>query len=460
MFDLRYHVASLAAVFVALVIGIFVGVGLSGRGFVNDAERANLQARIDELRAERDTAVGRASSADVRGEALDSFAETAYPELVEGRLDGKSVGVVFVGSVDQAIAGTVRRAVADAGGRVALMRALRVPLDTESIDETLGTDEELQGLSGPERREQLGREVARELVAGGPTPILRRLSATLVEEQSGISPVTARRGRRGALGPTAAGRDAGLPGRSLRRARVDAHPIGRRGRARDEAEPAPHLPASRPVDRRGGRRGDGTRRARLPARRRAAGELRDGQGRRRRCPARRAARADAGRRVSAPLTVLVAARDEEDVIAASVAALREAFPDAEVVVADDGSHDATADRAEAAGARVVRLPRRGKGQALTLAEPTCGAGPLLLCDADLRGDLRPLADVGGDLAIAAFSRRVGGGIGLAKGVARALIERRGGRRMHEPLSGQRLLSSGRAGRRCSPWRPASAWRRE
>ena len=51
MFDLRYHVASLAAVFVALVIGIFVGVGLSGRGFVNDAERKNFQARIDELQA-------------------------------------------------------------------------------------------------------------------------------------------------------------------------------------------------------------------------------------------------------------------------------------------------------------------------------------------------------------------------------------------------------------------------
>ena len=29
MFDLRYHVASLAAVFLALVIGILVGVGIS-----------------------------------------------------------------------------------------------------------------------------------------------------------------------------------------------------------------------------------------------------------------------------------------------------------------------------------------------------------------------------------------------------------------------------------------------
>jgi len=189
VFDLRYHVASLAAVFVALVIGIFVGVGLSGKGFVNDAERANLQAQIDELRAERDTAAERAASADVRGEALDDFAGTSYPELVATRLEGKNVGVVFVGSVDQSIAGTIRRSVADAGGRVALMRALRVPLDAESVDEALRADPELRGLAGRERREQLGRELARELVGGGQTPILRRLAASLVEEQSGITPV-------------------------------------------------------------------------------------------------------------------------------------------------------------------------------------------------------------------------------------------------------------------------------
>ena len=140
------------------------------------------------------------------------------------------------------------------------------------------------------------------------------------------------------------------------------------------------------------------------------------------------------------LTVLVAARDEEERIGATVAALREAFPEAEVVVADDGSRDATAARAEAAGARVVSLPRRGKGQALTLAERECGRGPLVLCDADLTGDLRPLVAADADVAIAAFARRVGGGLGIAKNVSRALIEVRAGRRMREPLSGQRTLS--------------------
>ena len=79
-------------------------------------------------------------------------------------------------------------------------------------------------------------------------------------------------------------------------------------------------------------------------------------------------------------------------IGATVEGLRAQFPEASIVVADDGSRDATAERAEEAGARVIRLARRGKGQALTLAERQLEPGPLLLCDADLRGDLRPLVD--------------------------------------------------------------------
>ena len=141
------------------------------------------------------------------------------------------------------------------------------------------------------------------------------------------------------------------------------------------------------------------------------------------------------------LTVLVAARDEEQRIGRTVAALREAFPGAEVVVADDGSRDRTAAVASDAGARVVSLPRRGKGQALTLAERECREGPLLLCDADLAGDLRPLVAAEADLAVARFAWRVGGGLGVAKGIARALIGFRGGRRVAEPLSGQRALSA-------------------
>jgi hypothetical protein len=144
--------------------------------------------------------------------------------------------------------------------------------------------------------------------------------------------------------------------------------------------------------------------------------------------------------VAEPLTILVAARDEEARIEQTVEALHAAFPDAEILVADDGSRDSTAAAARRGGARVVRLPRLGKGQALTLAEREARPGQLLLADADLDGDLAPLVDGTADLTVAAFAERQGGGFGLAKRAARALIRARSGFNATEPLSGQRALS--------------------
>ena len=110
-----------------------------------------------------------------------------------------------------------------------------------------------------------------------------------------------------------------------------------------------------------------------------------------------------------------------------------------MIVADDGSRDGTAERAEAAGATVLRLRRRGKGQALSAAERAAPPGPVLLVDADVRGDLRPLAG-GQGLRIAAFAARQGGGFGITKRVARTLIRLRTGFAPREPLSGQRFVS--------------------
>jgi len=156
--------------------------------------------------------------------------------------------------------------------------------------------------------------------------------------------------------------------------------------------------------------------------------------------------------VDEALTVLVAARDEEGRIGRTVGALREAFPEAEVLVADDGSRDGTAAEAEAAGAIVLRLPRRGKGQTLSAGERAAVPGRLVVCDADLSGELRPLLDSRADVAVAAFAERQGGGFGLAKRTGRALVRLRSGFEAREPLSGQRALSP-RARAACFPLAP-------
>ena len=68
--------------------------------------------------------------------------------------------------------------------------------------------------------------------------------------------------------------------------------------------------------------------------------------------------------MSARVTVVVPALDEEGSVAAVVRAFRARPEVAEVLVVDNGSRDATAARAREAGARVIAEARRGYGAAL------------------------------------------------------------------------------------------------
>ncbi|MEX0972797.1 MAG: glycosyltransferase [Solirubrobacterales bacterium] len=156
---------------------------------------------------------------------------------------------------------------------------------------------------------------------------------------------------------------------------------------------------------------------------------------------------------SKALAVIVAARDEADRIGATLAALRGALPGAALWVADDASTDGTAEAAMAAGAQVVSRGRpHGKGTNVTAAAEAAlsvEAAPelVLLCDGDLGASAAGLAALVDavergecDLAIAAFSRRVGGGFGLALGFARWAIRRRCGLETSAPISGQRAMT--------------------
>ncbi|HET8673360.1 MAG TPA: glycosyltransferase [Thermoleophilaceae bacterium] len=151
------------------------------------------------------------------------------------------------------------------------------------------------------------------------------------------------------------------------------------------------------------------------------------------------------------IAAVVAARNEEERLPGTLVALRSAFPAVRLIVADDASTDHTPEIAREAGAELMRGEKRlGKGGAMT---PAAGLAldpeprAVLLCDGDLGESAAHLARLVGavesgeaDLAIARFARRVGGGFGIALTSSRQTVERRTGRRLEAPLSGQRALT--------------------
>jgi hypothetical protein len=185
VFDLRYHVASLAAVFLMLVVGILIGVGISGRGFVDDAERDRLNDEIARLQEEVDAATSETEDFERRQDAAADFVTGAYPVLAERRLDGKRVAIVVLGRVPQDTLPFVDGAVDDADGDVARMRAIVLPLRVEEVDSALRSRAALAGYVGDDQLGNLGRDLGRELAAGGETPLWNALDGEIVEERSG-----------------------------------------------------------------------------------------------------------------------------------------------------------------------------------------------------------------------------------------------------------------------------------
>ena len=128
MFDLRYHVASLAAVFLALVIGILVGVGISGS--VSKGEKSLEKQRISQLQNQLSGTSTTIGALKQRQRAALEFVNEAYPLVMRNRLKGKRVAVVFVGGIDGKLNSLIDRTLADAGALPPVrVRALHVPVD-------------------------------------------------------------------------------------------------------------------------------------------------------------------------------------------------------------------------------------------------------------------------------------------------------------------------------------------
>ncbi len=182
MFDLRYHVASLVAVFVALIVGILVGVGLAGSG-VNKTDLSLARAQRD--KAQNDATQAQAQVSEMQ-KTQKAF-QTAYPAVMRNLLTDRHIGVLYIGSVDSGVNKSITDTLQDAGaGPATRMLSLSVPVDAQNLDNVLfGKGQKFVKYVGNDKLESLGNALGTEFTAGGQTPLWKALGRQLITERTG-----------------------------------------------------------------------------------------------------------------------------------------------------------------------------------------------------------------------------------------------------------------------------------
>src|SRR5271170_2814892 len=114
MFDYRYHALSLAAVLLALALGVVIGVAIGDSDLVSSAK----SGIVHDLSSELGDAHSQVSQLQTQLTSEEAFTSDLYPIAVHGLLRGRNIGLVFLGGTSDHINDLVRDAVTQAGGNL------------------------------------------------------------------------------------------------------------------------------------------------------------------------------------------------------------------------------------------------------------------------------------------------------------------------------------------------------
>lgn len=173
----RYHAASLAAVFLALAIGILIGVGL-GHDVIPAAQRDLEQSLKSDLSDSR----GRAETLQGQLNQERSFATQVFPSLVGGQLRGERIAVVALGALPDDMKGDIESLVganSSTGATLGEVAVIREPPDLHALASAAASGTPARHLaSNQDALPGVARRVGRALIVGGP-PLARFRGATL-----------------------------------------------------------------------------------------------------------------------------------------------------------------------------------------------------------------------------------------------------------------------------------------
>jgi hypothetical protein len=180
MFDFRYHALSLIAVFVALILGLLLGVAIGDKGLVSSAENNIKESLRADVRAEQKKVAGLNDQLAQK----DKFEQEVYPLLVDGQLSDRKIGVVFLGNASDDINNEVANALGASGGKKVGAVQVREPLNLDGLAaRAAGTRYETLGGADDKLVEDFGKRMGVQLVRGG--KLLTRERRTLFSAVAG-----------------------------------------------------------------------------------------------------------------------------------------------------------------------------------------------------------------------------------------------------------------------------------
>lgn len=185
MLTWRYHLLSLVGVFLALGLGVLVGISVSDTGVLETSQDVlvrDIQSDLDGLRTEN-SQLSRERATNIR------FQDDSFPFVVGGRLQGKRIAIVASSAAGDEVVRKLTSAIDAAGGQVTSTTILNprfdLPAAAAKLRADLKSDAAFASVDEATFSTLVGRQLARDISKGGGVKLLAPLQGVMVDSNNG-----------------------------------------------------------------------------------------------------------------------------------------------------------------------------------------------------------------------------------------------------------------------------------
>ena len=178
MMDIRYHIATLIAVFLALGIGILIGSTMVGSDVLSDQQKKIIDQLEEQFELLRQKEEGLASRVEFMNGLLkhyEDFTEALVPSLVANRLEGMKMGLVVTGGSD--VPSGVLSSLSLAGAKVVSTTVVLpgMGLSSEPLRSRLASAYGMEEESSPEALRAKVSESVADIILNKDMPEMKRM---------------------------------------------------------------------------------------------------------------------------------------------------------------------------------------------------------------------------------------------------------------------------------------------
>ncbi|AOT68139.1 copper transporter [Geosporobacter ferrireducens] len=186
--NLKYYVLSFVAIFLALGVGIFIGVMLDGQEMIVEQQQQlvqQLESKFDEFKQKQDELQVKNDLLTVEREKNLKFIDTVYPEAIQDKLKDLDI-VIIETSEDYAYSGLIdafQKAGVNSVSNILIKNTIL--LNDDAFAQQIAADLKLKGKTAAEIEKQLLKEFHDALMKGNNFELIRYLKEKKIIDYSG-----------------------------------------------------------------------------------------------------------------------------------------------------------------------------------------------------------------------------------------------------------------------------------